>query len=114
MTGHEPLQRMRRAGRRPACVWVMDDDTQTSRDQAATWHQHPNPFAGKAFAHILLAADDIPEAVDFRCLVGLQVHMDTHRGPARAKRLFGALVAAGAEIVIAADQGWVHTGAAHG
>lgn len=114
MTGHEPLQQMRRAGRRPACVWVMDDDTPLSREQAITWHQHPNPFAGRFFAHVLLSADDIPEAVDFRCLVGLPVLMDTHRGPARAKRLFAALVAAGAETVIAAEQGWVHSGAVHG
>lgn len=114
MTGHEPLQRMRRAGLRPTCVWVMDDDAPLSREQAMTWHQHPNPFAGKFFVHILLSPEDIPETMDFRCLVGLQVHTDSSRGPERAKRLFDALVAAGPEVVIDAQHGWVGSGAVHG
>lgn len=114
MTGHEPLQRMRRAGLRPACVWVMDDDTPLSREQAMTWHHHPNPFAGKFFAHIVLSAEDIPETMDFRCLVGLHVLAGTTRGIDRAKRLFAALVAAGPEVVIDAQHGWVETGVVNG
>ena len=112
MTGHEPLLQMRRAGVKPACVWVMDDDTPASRQQAAEWAELPNAFSRKYHAHIRLNADDVPEAMDFRCLVGLQVHVSSGRGEARARRIFDAIAAAGPDAVLAVqgDDLWVYQG----
>lgn len=116
MTGHEPLQKLRRTGRKPACVWVMDDDAPISRSMANDWHTEANPFDSKVHAHIAINPDDIPEALDFRCLVGMTVHMECNRGKDRAKRLFDALVAAGPKVVMAVQGGdvWVKHGENHG
>ena len=86
----------------------------------ATWHQEPNPYTGRYHARLRLTTDDIPEALDLRCIVGLEVHMDCQRSPARARRLFDALVGAGARKVISVQgpEVWFHNkateGAAHG
>lgn len=110
MTGHEPLLKMRRSGKRPACVWVTDDDSRHSIQAAADWHQMPNPFTEKLFAHIHVRESDIPESLDFRCLVGLTVHMECERGEERARRLFDSIVEAGPAFVIAVqgEQVWTH------
>lgn len=112
MTGHEPLLQMRRAGRKPACVWVLDDDSAETRTLASDWQTFPNAFSQKYHAHIRLNADDVPEAMDFRCLVGLQVHLSSSRGKARARRIFDAIAAASPDMVLAVqgDDFWIHQG----
>jgi hypothetical protein len=112
MTGHDALLKLRRAGRKPACVWVLDDDHPASAQIARDWHLEPNPYAGKVFAHIRLVDTDIPESLDFRPLIGLQVHMTCSRGPDRAKRVFDSLAAAEPVFLIAVQGGevWTHGG----
>lgn len=96
MTGHEPLLAMRRAGRVPRCVWITDGDDVRARD----WHNIPNAFDQYSHAAIALYAGDIPEALDFRCCIGLDVHIAGERGDVRAKRLHAALIDAGARRVV--------------
>lgn len=101
MTGHEALQAMRRNSRIPRCVWVTDGEDARARD----WHEAPNMFDQQRHAVIAIGAADIPEALDFRCVVGLVVHLAAERGEARAKRLHAALVDAGASKVITSIHG---------
>lgn len=101
MTGHEALQAMRRARRVPRCVWITDGEDIRARD----WQDEPNLFDRQKHAVIAIAATDIPEALDFRCVVGLEVHVAAERGQARAKRLHAALVDAGAKKVITTVHG---------
>jgi non-ribosomal peptide synthetase component F len=96
MNGHEPLQAMRRIHRIPRCVWITDGDDIRSRD----WDEEPNVIDQQRHAVISLAAADIPEAIDFRCVVGLEVHLSAERGETRARRLHTALIEAGAKRVI--------------
>lgn len=112
MTGHDALLKLRRAGMKPACVWVFDDDSQVSIVAARDWHKEPNAFAEKLYAHIHLTALDIPETLDFRPLVGLRVHMNCDRGEVRARRVFDSLAAAKPAFLIAAQGGevWTHGG----
>lgn len=112
MTGQDALRALRRAGAKPACVWVADEDGAIAKQAARDWYKEPNPFAGKLFAHIQLTATDIPETLDFRALIGLQVHLVCERGDARAKRVFDALAAAKPAFLIAVQGGkvWTHGG----
>lgn len=96
MNGHEPLQAMRRVHRVPRCVWITDGDDIRSRD----WQEEPNAADQQRHAVISIAAADIPETIDFRCVVGLEVHLAAERGEARAKRLHAALIEAGAKRVL--------------
>lgn len=91
MTGHQQLIAMRRAGKRPACVWVWDDADQMSARAAREWQDNPNPFVWKLFACIHIAEADVPEALDFRCLVGMHVHLFNDRSEDRARRMFKAI-----------------------
>lgn len=91
MTGQKALIAMRRKGRRPACVWVWDDCNPVSVRAAREWQDHPNVFAGKLFACIHVAETDVPEALDFRCLVGMDVHLFNDRSEERARRMFKAI-----------------------
>lgn len=111
MTGHEPLLQMRRSGVKPDCAWVMDDDAPDNLVTARSWHESPNEFTHKYQAHIHTKAADIPEALDLRCLVGLQVHLICARGADRCKRLFDAIAAAKPALLIAThgDEIWTHT-----
>lgn len=96
MNGHQPLQTMRRAHRVPRCVWITDGDDIRSRD----WHQEPNCTDQQRHAVLSLAESDIPETIDFRCVIGLEVHLAAERGESRARRLHAALIEAGAKRVI--------------
>lgn len=97
MNGHQQLLAMRRAGRVPQCVWLEDGPCVQSSD----WHEQANPFTQQHHAHIRVAADDIPEALDLRCLVGLTVHVVSQRDKGREERLWRAAVDAGAATAIA-------------
>jgi hypothetical protein len=96
MTGHEALQAMRRARRVPRCVWVTDGDDVRSRD----WNEEPNCADMQRHAVLSIGANEIPEALDFRCCIGLEVHVAGARGEARARRLHAALIDAEAKRVI--------------
>lgn len=101
MTGQDALLKMRRTRRRPVAVFVVDGDSEYDRTRAGDWQSEPNPFAQKAFGHIRVLANDLPEALDFRCLVGLHVVLQADRGDARAMRLFSAVKAAEPAFLIA-------------
>lgn len=96
MTGHEALQALRRARRVPRCVWVTDGDDVRARD----WSEEPNYTDMQRHAVLSIAAGDIPEALDFRCCIGLEVHVAGDRGEARARRIHAALIDAEAKRVI--------------
>lgn len=110
MTGHEALLNMRRSGVKPACVWVIDADYKLCIDMSMDWHQEPNPYANKLFAHIRLRADEVPEALDFRCLVGMEVHLECRRGRERSQRLFKAISQVKPSMLMAVHSGeaWIH------
>lgn len=112
MTGDKALWQMRRAGVKPACAWVHDDDDRESALRAREWHLEPNPFTQKLFAHIQLSATDNPGTLDFRCLIGMRVHMVCERGSDRARRVFKALADAEPAFLIALHKGeiWTHGG----
>lgn len=101
MNGHEPLQEMRRDRRVPRAVWITDGEDIRARD----WHEEVNCIDEQRHAVIRIAPDDIPEALDFRCVVGLEVHVSAERGEARARRLHQALVEANAKRVITTIHG---------
>lgn len=91
MTGHDALLTMRRAGRKPSMVFVVDGDSEFDRIRSSDWQREPNLFAEKHFAHLRVMATDIPEALDFRCVVGLRVLLMSERTEARGRRLFNAI-----------------------
>lgn len=111
MNGHQALLAMRRARQVPRCVWVEDDDARMTRQMASDWHEEPNVVDRQMHAHLHISETDIPEALDLRCVVGLQVHLSSVRGSDRQRRLFNALVEAGAREVISVSDGelWHHT-----
>lgn len=96
MNGHERLSAMRRANRVPRCVWITDGEDARAGD----WHEQINVVDEQRHAVIAIAAGDIPEALDFRCVVGLDVHLSAERGESRARRLHAALIEAEARRVI--------------
>lgn len=96
MNGHQALRDLRRIHRVPRCVWITDGPDVRARD----WHEEPNCTDQQRHAVIEIAEHDIPEALDFRCCVGLEVHVSGERGEARAKRLHAALIEAEAKRVI--------------
>lgn len=98
MIGHEALIAMRRAGRVPRAVWILDGEDVRARD----WHEEVNCCDRMHHACISVGASDIPEALDLRCVIGLEVHLCGDRGEARLRRLHAALVDAGAARVITA------------
>lgn len=96
MTGLEALQIMRRARRVPRCVWITDGPDVRARDAL----DELNYADMQRHAVLSVAEGDIPEALDFRCCIGLEVHVAGERGEARARRLHAALIDAEAKRVI--------------
>ena len=96
MTGADSLRDMRRAGKAPRCIWIVDGDNV----RAVDWHKETNLFDGQFHAEISIAQTDIPEVIDLRFVVGLTVHLSAERGDMRARRLHAALIDAGARRVI--------------
>jgi hypothetical protein len=68
--------------------------------RARDWHEEPNCADLQRHAVIAIDANDIPEALDFRSCIGLEVHVAGDRGEARARRIHAALVDAEAKRVI--------------
>lgn len=118
MTGERALIAMRRRGRNPAGVWVTDSDDAYARITAREWPGNSELKSGHQAAHLRFDANDIPEALDLRCVVGLTCHVATDRGTTRFNRIFEALIAAGAAVVVGVhdDQVRMHPqpGALHG
>jgi hypothetical protein len=121
MTGERALIAMRRSGRNPDGVWVTDSDDVYSRVTSREWPIHrfeKRGQPGHQAAQIRIEANDIPEALDLRCVVGLTCHVATDRGATRFNRIFDALIAAGAAVVVGVhdDQVRMHPqpGALHG
>lgn len=110
MNGHQSILTMRRAGYVPAAVFVEDSESPVARDEAANWTSRPSPWTGEHMAHVVIAADDVPEALDLRYLVGLTVHLRCMRVGRRAQRIFDAIVAAGATLVacVQGEDVWLH------
>lgn len=96
MIGQQALLEMRRAQRSPRCVWITDGEDVRARD----WHDEPNLVDQKQHAVLRVEPQDIPEALDFRCCIGLEVHIAGESGEHRARQLHQALVDAGARRVI--------------
>lgn len=98
MTGHEQLKKMRLMGMKPQAVWVVDYQTQISRD----WHA-PRTLTGKPMEQhqpsVSIEPTDKINSLDMRFLVGLVVHVSSSEEK-RAKALFKQCKAAGASIVI--------------
>ena len=91
MTGNRPLLAMRRKGYKPDAVFVRDTDSALAKQCAAEWHAEPSAITGRYFAEIHLDAADVPEQIDWRCVIGLQVVLDGNRGVERLRRLFKAI-----------------------
>lgn len=91
MTGDRPLLAMRRNGFKPDAVFIRDTDSALAREYAMGWHKELNAISGRCYAEILLESSDIPEAIDWRCVVGLPVLLDGNRGVERLRRLFNAI-----------------------
>lgn len=97
MNGHQHLIAMRRAGHVPAGVWLTDGKDRDVLD----WYRRPNPHDGLLYPAVQVDQDDIPEALDLRYVVGLDVHIAGQRSDARTKRLFHAVRAEKPRIAIA-------------
>lgn len=111
MTGHEALKELRRLHRVPRAVWVTDSDDHYAKETALTWPDHRNLFDSRFHAHIRIEANDMPEALDLRCVVGLTCHLSGDRSTSRTRRLYQALIdAEAAEVVCIVDGDvWHHT-----
>jgi len=116
MTGQDALLTMRRAGRKPAFVFVVDGDSEYDKTRSSDWQREPNPFAEKHFAHLRVMATDVPEALDFRCVVGLRVLLMSERSEARGIRLFNAIKGESPSFLIAdmGDEVLTHPEVFHG
>lgn len=91
MRGHQPLIDMRRQRILPSdSAWVLDMDSPVGDWLSRNWHGFA-PSGGPLQPHIAVGADDVIEVLDFRCLVGMTVHLQAGRGDDRAKRLFAAI-----------------------
>jgi len=100
MTGDLALIALRKTGVTPSGVWVSDSDDEYARVTGREWPMHREPVSKHLAAHIRIEASDIPEALDLRCVVGLTCHVHGDRGATRFDRLFDALIAAGARVVV--------------
>lgn len=105
MNGHQPLIAMRRAGLVPPAVFVTDGAVEFDLDKNWT-----DELRGSVFAHVRIDERDIPEALDLRFAVGMQIHIDGLRGDDRAKCLHDAFVATAPKLVatITKDNFWIY------
>lgn len=85
MKGHENVILLRKAGKRPAFVFVND------------WPCNTDWFETGEHATVCTAGDRL-ESIDLRFLVGLRVSVSSN-SESRAKALFNACKAAGVEMV---------------
>lgn len=107
MNGHKSLVAMRVANDAPRSVWITDSDDTYSRKTARQWVDEPNIVDGKFDAHIRLEAGDIPGALDFRCVAGLECHIASDRSARRFHQIFEAVKEAGARVAVGVCDGHV-------
>jgi len=100
MTGERELIAKRRAGVSIGAVWILDADDHFSRTASRDWHLERNVSDQRWHAHIRIDGADIPEALDLRFVVGLTCHIVGERGAARFHRIFDAVKAAGAAVIV--------------
>ncbi|GAB2471941.1 hypothetical protein GCM10027082_24320 [Comamonas humi] len=98
---------MRRLGYKPAAAFVTDASDKLSILNAERWQDEPNRFdQGRFYAEIQLDEADVPEQVDFRPLVGLDVHIHGFRSDSRTTRIFNVIKRIKPALLIAIlDQG---------
>lgn len=89
MTGYSPLLNLRRARVQPSLVRVTDGVAPFAKD----WHEQVAGRSQQYHAHIQVDAQDTPEALDLRALIGLVVMVDGERSEDRTRRLFDAVKA---------------------
>lgn len=100
MRGHEPLLAMRRQGKLSSRnVCVCDGDLEIDIYLANRWHEVPSSATGLYEPHVVIEEKDIPENLDLRFCIGLNVHLTAYRGEERAQRLFKALREAKPELL---------------
>lgn len=88
MTGHEHIVEMRRAGQRPAYVWL--SDVRKHIPHEFTVHVKP---------------EDVPEHLDLRFLVGTTVLLESESAE-RAQRLTACCRQYARRVVCTTYQGW--------
>lgn len=96
MRGHEPLLAMRRRGIRPVSV-----DLRTSAGKPLDWWAWREV---QGLPDVVIEPGDVPESLDLRFVVGLQVTVCCDGQAERLKRLVLACEAAGAPRVL----GYLH------
>lgn len=97
MTGMEALCELRSEQNAvPRAVWIIDGDD----ERADYWESLPNYVDRQLHAVVTIGPRDTPEALDFRCVVGLTVHIQGDRGAGRLRRLHQAVIEAKARIVV--------------
>lgn len=96
MNGHQQIIAMRRDGRKPVAVWITDGFD----PMANKWHLEPNCMDGRMYASVQVESLDIPEALDLRFLVGMNVHVAGDRENSRTRRLYASVVAAKPRLAI--------------
>lgn len=94
MRGQDALIAMRLRGRAPKAVAVETELT-GAHNLAKNW-----PSLGTGFAHIAIDPAESLVGMDFRCMVGLRVHIDGG-DEKRVEAVFNAIKAAGAGRVLA-------------
>lgn len=88
MKGHAEIIKMRLRGRRPAKVFINDYPC----DEELDWHRHGD------HATVCIHGDAI-EALDFRFLVGVEVHIGSLDAD-RTRRMYERVKNAGAQAVV--------------
>ena len=106
MTGHEPLIAMRIRGVRPGdWVELIDTDEQTTvpcvdtSNAVLSWTTPSFPD-GRLCPTVQIKHSEMPEKLDFRFMVNMNVTSSTRHSHDRAKRIHEALIKSGAKHVI--------------
>ena len=90
MIGYSPLVELRHKRVQPSLVCITDGVSPYARD----WHTEVAGSSQQFQAHIEVAEQEIPEALDLRALIGLVTLVDGKRSEERLRRLFAAVVEA--------------------
>lgn len=90
MIGYSQLVELRRSRAQPSLVCITDGISLYARD----WHTEVAGCSQQFQAHIEVAEQEIPEALDLRALIGLVALVDGKRSEERLRRLFAAVVEA--------------------
>ncbi len=97
MKGHDALIEMRKAGGKPAGVWI-----NYAYDPSRSWAFWPKYKGFDKYPEVEILPSEIPELLDLRFVIGLTVHASVPVAGdfVRARRLHKAIVNAKAKRVI--------------